>query len=778
MTLTENKRALFATRASAAWGLQGATALALLCFLAFLPTAICHAQEQPTVEWTLTLRALESRARSSNMTDEERARLQDDINRLERRIEAWLKAHPEIKFEEASMSTASGNDQSTRDLSGRVSRLKAVVEEIIRRDPNSPFSLGRIEVTVSAELSDVATAGLTDVVEQADMQRYNRKTVADTLNLLPGVMLTRIGPRNEKAVFVRGFDVDQTPVFIDGIPVYVPYDGYLDLDRFTTFDLSEVRVSKGFSSPLYGANTIGGAINLISRRPVKKIEGTVGMGASSGDSYDAFLNLGARFNKFYVQAGGSNLQSQRFPLSGNFRPTRFQPDADDRLNAQRRDAKGNIRLGYIPNERSEYSFTYVNQRGRKGNPPYAGDDIRITRPRYWRWDYWNKESFYYISNSEIGSGSYVRLRGFYDKFDNLLRSYDDATFMTQTRPFAFNSFYDDDTFGGSVEFGTRRLERQQVKAALHFKRDQHRENNAGEPVRTFKDQIASFGLEDTMNLTGRLFITAGLSVDHLDIMRAQDFQQGVISEFPIDGKGTTAVNPQVGVFYTLTENGRLRATFSRKSRLPTIKDRYSYRMGQAFPNPDLRAERSNNYEIGYSHAFSPLGMSTFVEASVFYSDISDLIQRFVLSPTLFQLRNVASAAHSGAEFSVRNAFTSRVDGALSYTYLNRENKSDPLTILTETPRHKLFASLAYSPIRRLRLQGVLQTEAGRYNLNEAGAVRRLDQFTIVDAQASYQIKENIEAQIGASNIFDRNYSLFEGYPEAGRTLFVNVRYRF
>jgi septal ring factor EnvC (AmiA/AmiB activator) len=93
MILTENKRSLFAPRASAAWGLKNAIALALLCFFAFLSTSICHAQEQSTVEWTLTLRDLESRARSSDMTDAERARLQDDIDRLERRIETWLKAH-------------------------------------------------------------------------------------------------------------------------------------------------------------------------------------------------------------------------------------------------------------------------------------------------------------------------------------------------------------------------------------------------------------------------------------------------------------------------------------------------------------------------------------------------------------------------------------------------------------------------------------------------------------------------------------------------------------
>ncbi len=35
---------------------------------------------------------------------------------------------------------------------------------------------------------------------------------------------------------VRGYDVRQVPLYIDGIPVYVPYDGYVDFSRFTTAD--------------------------------------------------------------------------------------------------------------------------------------------------------------------------------------------------------------------------------------------------------------------------------------------------------------------------------------------------------------------------------------------------------------------------------------------------------------------------------------------------------------------------------------------------------------
>lgn len=89
------------------------------------------------------------------------------------------------------------------------------------------FQLG--EVAITSQKQDSIAA-----INQATMTKLQRLNVATALNLLPGITLGNIGPRNEAVVYLRGFDLRQVPVFIDGIPVYVPYDGYVDLARFTT----------------------------------------------------------------------------------------------------------------------------------------------------------------------------------------------------------------------------------------------------------------------------------------------------------------------------------------------------------------------------------------------------------------------------------------------------------------------------------------------------------------------------------------------------------------
>ena len=170
-----------------------------------------------------------------------------------------------------------------------------------------PFSLG--EILVTANKMDTSGPGETSV-DSKTMRRFDAVTVGQALDLLPGVDLSSVGVRNEQMAYVRGFDLRQVPLFVDGIPVYVPYDGYVDLGRFDTFDLAKIDVSKGFSSTIYGPNTLGGAINLVSRRPVKEFEGEVGGGVTftnnlENNGYRDYANFGTNRGRWYLQTGAS-----------------------------------------------------------------------------------------------------------------------------------------------------------------------------------------------------------------------------------------------------------------------------------------------------------------------------------------------------------------------------------------------------------------------------------------------------------------------------------------
>ncbi len=640
---------------------------------------------------------------------------------------------------------------------------------------NNIFQLGEIEVVGQKEEENKNKT--IEKIYNDEMRLFNKDDLADAVNLLPGVTLSETGARNEKMVYIRGFDIKHVPIFLDGIPIYVPYDGYPDLSRFSTFDLSEVIVSKGFSSVLYGPNTMGGAINMVSRRPTKEFEGEVGTGFASGDTYHAFANLGSNHGTWYFQGGASYIDSDHFTLSDDFKGTRTQPSGD-RLNSYRTDWKANLKIGLTPNKTDEYALSYINQQAEKGVPPYTGTDPRVT-PRYWQWPYWDKESVYFNSTTSILEKSYVKTRAYYDIFKNSLYSFDDNTYTTISRGYAFRSWYDDYTYGGSIEAGTQLLPKNFIKAAFHYKDDVHREHNEGFPVQHFEDQIISFGLEDTIDITNKFYTIAGVSYDRVETVEAQDLISATktLKNFPL---GTTdAYNPQIGLFYKLTDTDTVHASIAEKTRLPSIKDKFSYRFGTAIPNPDLQPEKSINYEVGYNGLFSK---KFTIEANVFYSDVTDFILfKTVPDPsdptkTVNQNQNIGDINQYGIELGLSGQILTSLKGGISYTYIQYENKSSSDKLLN-IPHDKVFAYLQYfTPIQGLSLLSSLEYNTDRYSSTDGVRVAKC--YTLVNAKAMYEVYRGVTVEGGINNITDTNYALEEGFPLEGRTFFMNVTYKF
>lgn len=606
------------------------------------------------------------------------------------------------------------------------------------------------------------------------MEAQNKMEVSKALNLLSGVSLTANGPRNESMVTVRGFDLRQVPVYIDGIPVYVPYDGYVDLARFTTFDLAAIDVSKGFSSVLYGPNSLGGAINLISRKPTKSLEYDGSLGGINTNGYRGNINIGSKLGDFYVQGGYSYLHRNSSRMSSNFVPTKNE-DGGERDNSYRADQKINFKVGWTPSKKSEYAIGYINQQGEKGNPVYTGNDplnSLLTKPRYWEWPNWDKESYYFISNSGLDDKNSFKTRLYYDRFKNTLNSYDDATYTAQTKAYAFQSLYNDYTYGGNVEYNTLMIPKNDLKIAVHFKEDVHRENNLGEPVRRFVDNTITVGIEDVYNVTSKFTVVPGVSYNIRKNKEAQDYNATtkVISDYP-EADASDAYNAQIGFFYHLTETDKIGATVAKKTRFATIKDRYSYKMGTAIPNVDLKPETAVNYELNYEGKF--LEKLTF-QTALFYSSLSDAILSVSnVEPGKSQMQNFGKAEYKGIEAQLNYSIFENLNLNVNYTYLERKNITNPLIHFTDVPNTKAMGTVEYEPIKILKLIANAEFNSPRFSTSYGASV---PDYTLLNLYGSGKILKNFSLDAGINNIFDRNYSITEGYPEEGRNFFVTLRF--
>jgi len=741
--------------------------LLLLCSIAFIGALVSARGNEaaPFVEWLTMLQQIERHyAAPSAAGPPAASELCLDLEALRSNIEEWTSTHPQFSTAPLPPVQDCG---AGRPPDVALHALRAWIYEAIRRNPSGPFLLGRIEVNVTAEMPP-APAG--ELLSAQQISRFGTVTAREVLAQTPGVTISTVGARNEGVIYIRGFDMRQTPVYLDGIPVSVPYDGYLDLSRLMIYDIAEAQVAKGYSSVAYGPNTLGGAVNLITRKPSKRLESDIKVNYGSGEAFGGFVGLGARLARFYFDAGAAGVGRSFFPLSANFSPSAVQPSGH-RLNSSQRDAGGKLKIGFTPRQGYEYAFGYSRQESRKDQPPYAGSDPNV-RIRYWKWPLWKNESFYHAGETLLG-GAYLRARLYLDRFASRLDSFDDATYTSQRRSSSFISLQNDQSYGGSLEAGGMLAARHVLKTALLFKDDTHREGNLGEPRRSFRAQTASFGLEDTIKLTAGFWLAAGVGADYFDVRSAQNYQNGVISPFPVSG--LWSIKPQLALTKRIAESTTSFVSLSRKSRLPTLKDRYSYRMGRSIPNPWLKPETADHLEVGIDHSFTSRNR---LAAAGFYSRVRNLMQEFYLAPNVSQIQNLGRASHHGVEFSFRSSSIPRLFIELQYTFLNRRNISRPAIPLVQTPRHRGRLAASMRVGRGILLASETQLEDGRWVLNEGGRYVRTGGFLRSDLSASVALKQGASLQAGIQNLTDRNYFLDEGYPEPGRSFFVGLSWRF
>lgn len=680
------------------------------------------------------------------------------------------------------------------------------------------FALGQVTV-LGERLSD---ASGDDSISMEEIWNFNANTLTDAVKLIPGVNsgFTSNGRRNEGDISVRGFDRWRVPLSIDGIRVYLPADNRIDFNRFLTPDLGEIQVRKGYASVLDGPGALGGAVNLVTRKPTKAFEAEFQGGSAldrSGD-YEGWFGtalLGTRQESWYLQASATRLKRDHWTLAKDFTPAGPAEDGGERNGSYSEDWRINVKAGFTPNEADEYSLSFTKQSGEKGaplgvdfllpsgavrNPPYQPNN-------YWTWPYWDVQSAYWLSSTRLGDSSYVKTRLYYNEFHNALYAWDDATYSSQSASGRFRSFYMDSGFGGSVEAGTSFIGRSNTRAAFHWRRDRHGEYNVNrpthptlsstEPEQHNEERTWSVAIEQDWAPTDTVDLVAGVSYDHNERTRAEDY--GTIPARPPGlacvAAGATspclfgqplgsdsAFNWQSAVQWDYAASKQLAASISSRARFANNFERYSTRFGTAVPNPDLGSERAIHYELSWQA--TPVEGAR-LSAAVFYADVRNMIQTVIVqaSPQLTQTQNVGSGHNHGFELAADWKVLPGLRVGANYSLLKRKVE-DPVPANlkpTGVPDHLGFAYVAWQPVSAVTVQPSIEFAGNRWtdlNGNATVGYLRIGRYTLANLQVTWRPLDNVEAVVGARNLFDRNFELAAGFPEPGRSLFTKVRVNF
>ncbi len=626
-----------------------------------------------------------------------------------------------------------------------------------------------------------------DVITQNEMERDNVHDLWEAVRYTPGIILSGGGRRNDSSFTLRGFGADSVPVFVDGMIMTSPYMGRSDAARVLTGDLESVTIQKGYSSRLLGANTLGGAVLMQTAKPKRPLEArfdaTVALDSVYKKASEYYLgSFGSKEDLFYIKGTLQYRDIDHFRLSDDFEISDVNPQpAGDRLFSDSTDSKVTLVGGFTPTDTLDIWMTYIFQEADKG---VSSPETTIQDYVIWDWTKWRRESVSLASSYKNGSfelGGMVH----YDKYDNALNEYYSIP-SYQAGVHAPTSIFDEYTAGGRITSGWRLNESNRLESAVIFQRQKHSGfKEKSEEIMIVEDTF-SVGMEYTYTPFSNLTLVAGIGYDELEPRdfwsKSDDFADWIGSEdYAVNPEAYWLIAGQMGLFYEWIDGHELRATYARKNRFPTMMQRYSTRYGRELPNPNLRPEVADHFELGYKGKIGALNL----DAALYYSNLQDKIVTLeVPNPShpaipVDYFMNLNEVAFYGFELGIEAFLNEYTTGGVSFS-LNRyemgATADRTVEVIPYYPEHTASGYIVIAPTDKLMLIPRVEYVDSRYPTIEKKDV--LPSYFLANFKMTYDFDDYFSCALKIDNILDENYEIREFFPQSGRTFSLTFSARY
>ena len=641
------------------------------------------------------------------------------------------------------------------------------------------FELGEVVVTSKRQTVNLATT-VTEV-NLEDIQKRGAQTVAEALELLPAVDVQK-GGKGQAYVSIRGFDQRDVKVLIDGVPALETYYGTVDLSMLPIDAVSKITITKGASSVLYGANTMGGVVNIITKKAGDKP--FTGLTTSFGDynTRNVIINHGAQINKFNYWLTYGYRDSDGYRLSDDFDKNNRHTGLGTEFNEDggKRDLSDYIKrtlhgkVGFEPDEDTSLYLSFDYHNNERGVPTEYS--------RYWAFSKWDQWHLNLAGERKINDILTLKARGFYVDHEDTLKDVSWDADHTSSRKWFEKSSYDDYSIGGMVnaflDFGKWSF----LKFGTNYTRDNNKQRdfiddqcwgwNPGDPVgwmdeEEYEADTYTIAIEDEIKPTERLSFVVGLSYDYYEPKKAQD------QPVPDD---IDTWNPQAGAVFVLTTDTSLHASVGKKTRFPKLLELYSSHAGG---NPDLDPQEAITYEMGISHDFSETIQGTI---AYFYNDIDDLINRIRDPATGDRVFvNVNEATIQGIEAGLDMDFSNGLWVHANYTYMSTKDESNEDRELEGRPRHRVNLDVRYRFFFGLSASVQASYTQRQYWFDANDNWEKLPDYFLLNAKL-VQDTGNIwgvgsELFIQGTNLTDLDYYELSG-PEPGLNFLAGFTLRY
>jgi len=661
------------------------------------------------------------------------------------------------------------------------------------------------EIVVTGKQGGVNAVGTVREVTSEEIERKDAKTLEEALELVPGLQI-RTGGDGVPRIDMRGFRSRHVLLLIDGIPINSTYDGNFDPTIVPVENIKKIRATWGSGSKLYGQGALGGTINIITKRGTKDFQGMINQEGGQNVDYSGRYSLSGSHKHVDFFLSGSVFKRDGFELSDDFDAT-SEENGNLRENSDKKRNNLFAKIGYVPSERWLLGITMSYLDGRYGVPGSTINnslDPFAQKPKYERVDDYHGYSLQLSLNYDAPGPFEIKSWFYYNELDEETNRYDNNRYTTMGNTYNKGTFHQDtQTSITGLNLQTRCDLNRYGIFTLGFSGEWDDWKAEGK----IRDRLVSLGGVSTIDESGGGGGGGGgggsgggsslLKKNNMYYMRPLDDSRdlqiysavigyevspldrfGIVLEYSHhflqkdDGSDDDEGGFLAGCWYDLFDTTRLRASAARNIRFPTIKQLYEVDKG----NPDLKTERSYNYEVGVVQS---LPAQTVFTLTGFYIEAEDYIEKIDPNP---QFENYDYYQFQGFEITAETSCIKNLILTTSYSYLDTEDHSTTFKDdLQYRPRDKFVLKGNYTFHFGLSFYASVMyvNRQYYYSKNAPYKKRKLNEYTLVDMKISQKVYNNLaELYMGANNLFDKNYETSYGLPQAGRFVYGGIRINF
>lgn len=592
------------------------------------------------------------------------------------------------------------------------------------------------------------------VITRAELEKMSVNNVSDAVKKLPGININPSSTYGRNEIKIRGMRADYTLLLVNGRRINSQES--LATDMGNDFDLSSIPMSaierieviRGPMSSLYGADALGGVVNVILRQPGENVAGEIGYNFQAPTE-----GSGGDHNRLNGYVSGPLIENTLLGsliVDGGKRDAWRTEQSKNRNSdaLEKRDnysVLGNLTWLIDSQQSLDFDATYTkddrfvdwNNSGATAHNTQKIDRLGLGLTHNGSWDNFDTRLRYYYENIDLMDNS------------ELNKGIADITQNNHTIDGQISGYLGDHLLTGGGEYRITSLE--------------HSMNMKGGKIDV--NQSALF-LQDEFKIAD-LALTFGGRVDHHEVYG-------------------TEFSPRAYATYSLTDNWVIKGGVNKAFKAPTLAQftpgymkaacrGFCYLVG----NPDLKAETSISYEIGTAYEAERFGGGV----TLFNNDIKDMIQSEAWNGDTSMIvnrpyYNVDKARIQGIETSFWIDLTEDLNWTTNWTVVDAEDRTTRKR-LKQTPKNTVNTQLNWQALDNLSTYVSYQYTGNQY-LRDKETIRTRG-FNTVDIGATYTPVKNVDLKLGLTNLTNekRDYvATNNDYFLSGRTVYGGVSYKF